>query len=90
MNNENFEDVLELTPELLEQVSGGVMNDRAEAVMKAMIKALKNDAQAEHTPEETSKFVIEHLLDNVTNYVNSNWDLFYNRFTDSGNRLMNI
>ena len=85
MSNENFDDVLELTPELLDQVSGGVMNNRAEEVMNALIKALKNDTKAEHTPQEMSDFVIAHWLDNVyfegvtaedvTQYVMSNWDL---------------
>ena len=83
-DSKKSEDILELTPELLEQVSGGVMNDKAEELMGALIKALKNDTKKEHDQQEMIDFVIEHWLsnvnfegvtaDDVTEYVKSHWD----------------
>ena len=63
--NKNLESIFELTPDLLEQVSGGVMNEKAENVMSALINALKNDKEAEHTPEETIEFVTTKLMGNI-------------------------
>ena len=80
----NLEHILELTPEMLEHISGGVMTERAELVLNALIKALKKDTAAEHTPEEMIEFVTGHLMENINlanvtdqdvkAYVMANWD----------------
>ena len=81
--NYGFEGFTELTPEMLEQVTGGVVSDKAETVMSALIKALKKDTTAVHTREETIGFVLSNLMDNVLfegvteqdviDYINANW-----------------
>ena len=63
--NKKPENILALSPEMLEQVAGGVMTDRAEVVLDALIKALKKDTAAVHTPEETIEFVTSKLMSNV-------------------------
>ncbi len=63
--NKKPENILALSPEMLEQVAGGVMTDRAEVVLDALIKALKKDTAATHTPEETIEFVTSKLMSNV-------------------------
>ena len=63
--NNNLESILELTPEMLEQISGGVMTDRAELVLNALIVALKKDETTVHTPESLVEFVTSKLMDNV-------------------------
>ena len=75
----------ELTPDLLELVSGGVMTDTAENVLHSLIVALKKDTAATHTADEATTFVIEHLMDNklltgvttddVKEYFATNWEL---------------
>ena len=83
-----LEDILELTPDMLEQISGGVMTDRADEMLNALIIALKKDQEKnpekEHTPDELIEFVTGHLLDNVNfegvtaedvaDYVNAHWN----------------
>lgn len=75
----------ELTPDLLELVSGGVITDTAENVLHSLIVALKKDTAATHTADEATTFVIEHLMDNkllagvttddVKEYFATNWEL---------------
>ena len=84
MDEKKLEDILELTPELLEQISGGVVTDKAETVLNALIIALKKDPTAEHTPEEMIEFVTTSLMDkvnfegvtaeDVADYVKAHWD----------------
>ena len=79
----DLDKIFELTPELLEQVSGGVVTERAETVLNALIFALKKDTAAEHTPEEAIEFVTSKLMDNVNlegvtkqevaDYIRANW-----------------
>ena len=78
------EDILELTPEMLEQIAGGAMTEKADLVLNALIVALKKDTAAEHTPEEMIEVVTTHLVDNVNlagvtaqdveDYVRANWN----------------
>ena len=81
--NKEIDKILKLTPEMLEQITGGVMTDRAETLLNALIIALKKDTAAAHTPEEMIAFVRDNLMDNVNfegvteqdvaDYVNANW-----------------
>ncbi|MBO7666928.1 MAG: hypothetical protein J6T26_00550 [Firmicutes bacterium] len=83
-NNKHLEDILELTPDMLEQISGGAVTDRAQIILDALIKALKKDETQTHTPESLIEFVTSQLMDNVNlegvteqdvaDYVNSHWD----------------
>ena len=50
---------------MLENIAGGVVTDKAENVMLALIKALKNDPTTEHTADETINFLIGNCMDNV-------------------------
>ena len=79
-----LENSLELTPEMLEMVSGGIMTDSAEKVLTALIKVLRNDPNATHTAQETIDFVTAHFMDNknfegvtekdVEDFINAHWD----------------
>lgn len=82
--DKNLESFLELTPDMLEQVSGGTMTERAEIVLNALINALKKDTTQEHTPESLIDFVTTKLMDNqnlegvtaqeVEDYVKAHWN----------------
>ena len=63
--NKLMDIIRELTPEMLENIVGGVVTDKAENVMLALIKALKNDPTTEHTADETINFLIGNCIDNV-------------------------
>lgn len=58
MDEKKLEDILVLTPEALEQISGGVVTDRAETLLNALIIAMKKDPAAE----------------DVAEYVKAHWD----------------
>lgn len=84
IDNKKLESILELTPDMLEQVSGGVMTDRAETVLNAMIKALKKSTEEEYTPDSLIEFVTSKLMENVNlegvtkqevaDYIREHWD----------------
>ena len=76
--------IMELDAEELGAVSGGVMTDRAETVLNALITALKKDTTAERTPDDVISFVTSKLMDNpnlagvteqeVEEYVRARWN----------------
>jgi hypothetical protein len=81
--NKNLESILQLTPDMLEQISGGVMTESGEKVLNALIVALKNDTEKEHTPDEMIEFVTSKLMGNknlegvteqdVADFVRARW-----------------
>ena len=82
--SENKDPNLELTPDMLDYITGGVMTDTAETIMRALIMALKNDTKIAHTPQETIEFITTRFMDNVLltgvtdddvrEYITTNWD----------------
>ena len=82
--NKSLESLFELTPEMLDQISGGVMTDKAETVISALINAVKTLGSPEETPESITEFITTKLLDNinfegvtaedVAEYVKAHWD----------------
>ena len=82
--NKDPNQILELTPDMLDHITGGVMTDTAETIMRALIMALKNDTKATHTPQETIEFITTRFMDNVLltgvtdddvrEYITTNWD----------------
>ena len=63
--NKLMDSIMELSPEMLESIAGGVVTEKAETVMLALIKSLKNDPNKEHTADETIDFILGNCMDNV-------------------------
>ena len=76
----------ELTPEMLDAISGGVMTEKAEEVLDALISVLKKDTELNNNPhsaQEAIDFITKYCMKDksfenvnakdVTDYINKNW-----------------